>query len=138
MAELTREQWEAAKTRGDERLRGPRVVSARYDAGRGWVIVRLTAELEIGFSPQDAEGLQHATWEDLRTVEVDAFGLGVHFSRLDADLYVPALLEGLLGSEAWTAARAETVNDPRKASSTPARRHAIENAGPRRRVDRPA
>jgi hypothetical protein len=29
----------------------------------------------------------------------------LHFPKLDADLYLPALLEGLLGSKRWMAAR---------------------------------
>jgi hypothetical protein len=36
---------------------------------------------------------------------VEALGLGIHFPRLDADFHVPALLEGVLGSKAWMAAR---------------------------------
>ena len=105
MAELTAEQFEAAKARGEERLRGPRAESAHYDAGRDRVIVRLTTGVEIGFAPRDAEGLQNASRDDLAVIEVEAFGLGIHFPRLDADLYVPALLEGLLGSKSWMAAR---------------------------------
>ncbi len=105
MAELTKEQFEAAKARGDERLQGPRAESAHYDAGRDRVIVRLTTGVEIGFAPRDAQGLQQASREDLETVEVDALGLGIHFPRLDADLHVPALLQGLLGSRSWMAAR---------------------------------
>lgn len=31
-------------------------------------------------------------------------GLGIHFPRLDADLCLPALLEGFLGSRCWIAA----------------------------------
>jgi hypothetical protein len=42
MAELTHEQFAAAKARGEARMRGPRAVSAHYDAGRNRVIVRLT------------------------------------------------------------------------------------------------
>jgi hypothetical protein len=105
MAELTTEQFETAKTRGEERLRGPRAESAHYDAGRDRVIVRLTTGVEIGFAPRDAQGLQHASREDLAEIVVEAFGLGVHFPRLDADFYVPALLEGVLGSQSWIAAR---------------------------------
>jgi hypothetical protein len=33
------------------------------------------------------------------------WGLGIRFPRLDADLYVPALLERVLGSKSWMAAR---------------------------------
>jgi hypothetical protein len=105
MVELTTEQFEAAKARGEKRLRGPRAESAHYDAGRDRVIVRLTTGVEIGFAPRDAEGLQDASRDDLAEIEVEAFGLGIHFRRLDADLYVPALLEGVLGSQSWMAAR---------------------------------
>lgn len=105
MTELTREQFEAAKARGEARMQGPRAVSAHYDAGRNRVIVRLTTGLELGFAPGDVEGLQNASAEDLKVIEVEAFGLGIHFPKLDADLYVPALLEGVLGSKRWMAAQ---------------------------------
>jgi hypothetical protein len=105
MVELTTKQFEAAKARGEARLRGPRAETAHYDAGRDRVIVRLTSGIEIGFAPRDAEGLENASPEDLAEIEVEAFGLGIHFPRLDADLYVPALLEGVLGSKSWMAAR---------------------------------
>lgn len=105
MTELTDEQFEAAKRRGEERLRGPRAVAARYDAGRGRVVITLSTGIEIGLAPRDVEGLAGASAEDLRVVEVEEMGLGIHFPHLDADLYVPALLEGVLGSRRWMAAR---------------------------------
>jgi hypothetical protein len=105
MADLTREEFEAAKVRGEARLRGPRAESAHYDAGRNRIIVRLTTGIEIGFAPRDVEGLQLASAEDLRSIEVQEFGLGLHFPKLDADLYVPALLKGALGSKHWMAAQ---------------------------------
>ena len=105
MAELTAEQFEAAKVRGNARMRGPRAESAHYDAGRNRVIIRLTTGVEIGLVPHDVEGLAHASVADLKTIEVEALGLGIHFPTIDADLYVPALLEGLLGSRRWMAAR---------------------------------
>ena len=37
-------------------------------------------------------------------IEISPSGLGIHFPRLDADLYLPALLEGFLGSRLWMAA----------------------------------
>lgn len=105
MAELTDERFAAAQARGEERLRGPRAESVHYDAGRDRVIVRLTTGVEIGFAPRDGEGLQHASRAELSEVEVEPFGLGIHFPRLNADFYVPALLEGVLGSQKWMAAR---------------------------------
>jgi hypothetical protein len=105
MVELTAEQFVAAKARGEDRMRGPRAESAHYDTGRDRIIVRLTTGVELGFAPRDVEGLQGASAADLKAVEVEAFGLGIHFPTLDADLYVPALLEGVLGSRRWMAAR---------------------------------
>lgn len=103
MVELAKEEFEAAQARGEARLRGPRAESAHYDAGRNRVIVRLTTGVELGFAPRDVEGLQHASADDLKVIEVEGFGLGIHFPKLDADLYVPALLQGVLGSKRWLA-----------------------------------
>lgn len=100
-----RARFEAAKRRGDARLRGPRAVAAHYDAARGRVVIALSTGVELGFAPRDVEGLADASAEDLREIEIEATGLGIHFPRLDADLYVPALLEGVLGSRRWMAAR---------------------------------
>src|ERR1700722_6090359 len=60
-------------------------------------MIKLTTGVEIGFAPRDVEGLQHASTDDLKAVELEAFGLGIHFPTIDADLYVPALLEGSVG-----------------------------------------
>jgi hypothetical protein len=61
--------------------------------------------LEISFSPRNAQGLETATWEQLREIEIYPTGSGLHFPALDADLYIPALLEGVFGSKRWMAAR---------------------------------
>jgi hypothetical protein len=105
MVEMTTKQFTAAKARGEARMGGPRAESAHYDAGRNRIIIRLTTGVEIGIAPRDAEGLQNASTDDLKAIEVEAFGLGIHFPLIDADLYVPALLEGELGSKRWMAAQ---------------------------------
>jgi hypothetical protein len=105
MTNLTTDEFEVAKTRGEARLQGPRAESVHYDAGRNRIIVGLITGIELGFAPRDVEGLQGASLEDLKAIEVDALGLGIHFPRLDVDLYVPALLEGVLGSKRWMAAQ---------------------------------
>jgi hypothetical protein len=47
--------------------------------------------------------LEHAKIDDLGEIEISPSGLGIHFPKLDADLYLPALLEGFLGSRRWMA-----------------------------------
>ena len=86
--------------------RGPTAVAARYDALADRVIVELSTGLELGFAPRLVEGLSGATPAQLQEIEISAAGLGLHFPQLDADIYVPGLLEGVLGTRAWMARRA--------------------------------
>jgi hypothetical protein len=51
-----------------------------------------------------AEGLQAATPSELANIEISPSGLGIHFPRVDADLYVPGLLSGMFGSKTFMAA----------------------------------
>jgi len=67
------------------------------------VVVRLDSGLELAFPPHLAEGLDQAKPDDLVDIEISPSGLGLHFPKLDADLYLPALLEGTLGSRKWMA-----------------------------------
>ena len=77
--------------------------SARYDCRSERVIIRLHSGLELAIPPDLVEGLAGATTESLSEIEVSPSGLGLHWPRLDADLYVPALLEGQFGSRQWMA-----------------------------------
>ena len=52
-----------------------------------------------------AKGLPPATPAALREIEISPSGFGIHFPKLDADLYLPALLEGFFGSKKWMAAQ---------------------------------
>src|ERR1017187_5652875 len=100
------EEYLEATRRGEEmRATIPHALSARYDRRIGRVVVRLSSGLEISFSPRDAQGLETATWEQLREIEIDPPGFGLHFPALDADLSIPALLEGFFGSKRWMGGR---------------------------------
>ena len=81
----------------------PAVVSVRYDRRVARIVIALASGLELAFSPKHAQGLEDAHPADLMDAEITPSGLGVHFPRLDADLYLPALLEGFLGSKRWMA-----------------------------------
>ena len=79
------------------------VVSARYDIRTHRVIMHLNSGLELAIPPHLVEGLTDATPEALADIEVSPTGLGLHWPQLDADLYVPALLQGQFGSRQWMA-----------------------------------
>jgi len=78
-------------------------VSARYDRRRSRVVVALDTGVELAFPTRLAEGLAGASPDDLADIEISPAGLGLHWPRLDADLYVPALLQGVFGSKSWMA-----------------------------------
>jgi len=100
------QEFERANRRAGEMQAGvPLAVSARFDRHRGRVFIELNSGLEIGFLPNNAEGLENASPEDLQKIEISPSGFGLYFPTLDADLYVPALLEGVFGSRKWMAAR---------------------------------
>ncbi len=83
----------------------PRALKARYDSSLKKIVIRLSSRLDVAFSPRDAEGLEGATPAQLQPIEISPSGFGIHFPKLDADLYLPALLEGFLGSKRWMAGR---------------------------------
>ncbi|HLA34276.1 MAG TPA: DUF2442 domain-containing protein [Rhodocyclaceae bacterium] len=43
--------------------------------------------------------MENATPSDLTDTEISRLGLGVHFPRINVDLYVPALLNGLRNAD---------------------------------------
>jgi len=97
---------EAANRRGAAKKAGfPAVTSVRYDRRVARVIISLHSGLELMFSPKQVQGLEHAHPADLMDAEISPSGLGIHFPRIDADVYLPALMEGFLGSKRWMAAQ---------------------------------
>jgi hypothetical protein len=107
---------------GEMRRTFPHATSAYYDHDKRRVVVELSSKLTLSFSPCDAQGLKGATSSQLEDIEITPSGFGLHFPKLDADLYVPGLLEGFLGSKKWMASRLGQVGGrsrsrPKKAAS---------------------
>jgi len=100
--EITKEQFRAANKRGAEVVaRGPVAQAAHYDARRRLIVLALKDGCEFAFPPTLAEGLAGAPRSKLASIEISPNGLGLHWPLLDADLYVPALIEGTFGSRRW-------------------------------------
>jgi hypothetical protein len=83
----------------------PRAIRVYYDRSSQKLVVDLSSKLTLSFSPHDVQGLEQATPSQLGEVEISPSGFGIYFPRLDADLYVPGLLDGFLGSKKWMASR---------------------------------
>jgi hypothetical protein len=100
---ITEHDLKEAETRMEGLREAGHAVSARYDRRRQRVVVALSTGVELAFPTRLAEGLANASPEHLADIEVSPAGLGLHWPRLDADLYVPALLQGVFGSTGWMA-----------------------------------
>ncbi len=107
---ITPEEFEAATRRGVERMRTMLLaVSAHYDPVANQVFIALNNGITVGFPLSVLPGLENAKPDDLRVIEVQEGGYGIHVKSLDADIAVPNLLEDHLGSTVMKTARARAV-----------------------------
>ena len=101
---LTDADVKRAEKRMQARLQAqPRAVSARYDRKGARIVVSLSNGLDVGVPVALAQGLAGARASDLASIEITPTGLGLHWPKLDADLYLPSLLEGFIASPRWMA-----------------------------------
>ena len=114
----------------------PRAVAAHYDRKSKHIVIHLNSKLILSFSPKDVQGLEHATPSQLEEIEISPSGFGIHFPQLDADVYVPGLLEGFLGSRKWMAARLGQVGGQSrsKAKRTASRKNGRLGGRPKKRI----
>lgn len=100
---ISHEQVKAAEERGRRLQREYAASEAHYDQATGRVVVSFPTEVQISFPPQKVQGLSDATEQDLQLIELSPSGLSLHFPSLDADVYIPALMQNILGSKSWMA-----------------------------------
>jgi hypothetical protein len=81
----------------------PRAVGVRYNARTGRIDVELESGLAVSVPAAHIEGLEHATAAELRGGRVRGHGTALRWDALDADVYVPALFQGVVGTRRWMA-----------------------------------
>jgi len=101
---VTDHDFEKAEQRMATLLQAGHAVKARYDRRTERVVVGLSNGVQIAFPVHLAEGLADAAADALTEIEISPTGLGLHWPKLDADVYVPALMQGVFGSKKWMAA----------------------------------
>mgnify|MGYP002146897045 CR=1 FL=1 len=69
-----------------------------------WVDGFDTNASALKVNPQFVEQVMLAA-DALADIEISPAGLGLHWPQLDADVYLPALLQGVFGSRTWMAAQ---------------------------------
>ncbi len=83
----------------------PPLAGVRFDPVSNRLVLCFETGVELHVPIRAIEGLEGASAEDLAQSEISPSGLGLHFPALDADLYLPALLEGVMGTKAFMAAQ---------------------------------
>jgi hypothetical protein len=96
MADAANEFEGATRAMTADRARGY-AVRARYDRSRGSIVIGLSTDIELRVLVSRVPALAGAPVEALRDIEISPSGLGLHWPRLDVDLYIPALARGILG-----------------------------------------
>jgi hypothetical protein len=79
----------------------PRAATARYDRRTGRVVIELTNGCSYAFPATLVQDLQTANANELADLRIDGYGFNLNFPALDVDLYVPALVSGIFGTQAW-------------------------------------
>ena len=101
-----KDEIEAANKRAATQLeKTPTAIAAHYDFRVGRLVIDLNTGLSIMFKPHNAQGLEKAKPEQLTKIEISPSGFGLHFPALDADIYLPSLLAGFMGSRNWMASQ---------------------------------
>lgn len=114
---VTEREFEQAEARMQAHREAGHAVAARYDRHTSRVVVSLNTGVQLAVPVRLVEGLAGASAEDLSEIEISPAGLGLYWPKLDADVYVPALLQGVFGSKRWMAQQLGTVGGRSRSSA---------------------
>jgi hypothetical protein len=103
--DVSEQEFQAAARRGEELRQSGHAVSAEYDADERRLVVGLSSGVTLLVPVHLMEELAEADPAALHEIEITPSGLGLHWPALDADVYVPGLMQGVFGSKRWMAAQ---------------------------------
>ena len=103
----------------------PVAITVEHVPGLNLLLVALSNRRRLVLPVEDLQGLEHATPEQLAKCELVGRGTGISFPALDADFYLPALIEGVYGTRRWMAELGRKGGGAR----TEAKRHAARKNG---------
>ncbi|CDN49255.1 DUF2442 domain-containing protein [Neorhizobium galegae] len=102
---ISEQELRAAEERMQALREAGYAVSARYDRRSSRVVIALNTDVQVAIPTGKIEGLSEASPDELSGIEISPTGLGLHWPKLDVDVYVPGLLQGIFGSKHWMAAQ---------------------------------
>lgn len=121
--DLTEADAEAAQGRMAASREAGHAVAVRYDRRRRHLVLSLHTGVRVTVPVWLVEGLSDAAPRSLSEIEISPSGLGLHWPRLDADVFLPALLAGVFGSAEWMASLGEDIARVAAHDGVPRRAH---------------
>lgn len=100
----TDEDIERALEEARSRPPRPRALSAEYQPALDVLVLHIDNGRRLFIPREDIQGLENATPSQLAEIEILS-GTNIGFTQIDVNLYLPYLLEGRLGTEAWMQSR---------------------------------
>lgn len=134
--DVSEQEFQASIQRGEDLRQNGYAVSAEYDAPQNRLVVSLSSGVIITVPVHLMQELADADPAALGEIEIAPSGLALHWPSLDADVYVPSLMQGIFGTKRWIAAQLGAaggrVTTPAKAAA--ARQNGAKGGRPRKQA----
>lgn len=79
----------------------PGVVEAAYDVANDMIAIRMENGVRMAFPRHLLQGLENASADQVRDIELAGAGTGLYWPQLDVGHYVPGLIDGIFGTRRW-------------------------------------
>jgi hypothetical protein len=122
-----------AKVQEEHRIR---VIKAAYRLRGDLVVLVLSNGIQVAIPRVLLQGLEDAKPEQLRQIEVEGPGSGLHWPALGIDHYVPALLSGVFGTRQWMSELGKKGGRARSSAKAAAARRNGRRGGRPRKLSR--
>ena len=134
--EISEQEFQAATLRGEEVRRRGYAVRADYDSRQNRLVVDLNTGVTIMVPVHLIEELADATADGMGEIYISPAGTALHWPRLDADVYVPSLMQGIYGTKRWMAAQLGAAGGSARspAKSAAARANGAKGGRPRKQA----
>lgn len=134
--EISDQEFQAAVQRGEDLRQSGYAVSAEYDALQNRLVVDLSSGVVVMVPMHLIQELAGADPEALAKIEISPSGLALHWPSLDADVYVPGLMQGEFGTKRWMAAQLGAAGGRAKtaAKAAAARQNGAKGGRPRKQA----
>ncbi len=131
---ISESEFKLAQERGLKVRAKGYAVAAKYAPSAKMIVVKMASGMVMSIPVRLIEGLDGAAPEALAEIEINSSGLGLHWPKLDVDLYVPSLMKGKGRSQKSSAASLGALGGKvrSKAKSAAARENGKKGGRPRK------